>query len=61
MLINKYCRCDGRPQCSDKSDEIDCEIILLDEAYYKVNHKIGNKKNLCCCADLMYPWAVKLN
>ncbi len=34
--INLIKRCDGSPQCQDKSDEIGCQLAILDETYYKV-------------------------
>ena len=38
-------RCDGRPQCNDKSDEDDCSLIHIDKTYNKVFYFIFYKKD----------------
>ena len=39
-------RCDGRPQCNDKSDEDDCSLIYIDKTYNKVFF-IFYKRTVC--------------
>ena len=33
-------RCDGKVDCEDTSDEIDCNVLNIDQAYNKVSAEL---------------------
>ncbi len=49
-------RCDGKENCEDKSDEMDCEIILVSPAYIKdlappeTEHGVKKCNSLLICS-----------
>ena len=48
LCINLDYRCDGEPNCKDKSDELGCQLIARDNSYQKflTPPPIGEKKKL---------------